>query len=822
MVVSDPDAISQEALKSFIQDADEGDSFEIAIDYNILNQVSEQLYNNPRRAIEELVCNSYDAAATQCYVSTPKNNEGSLQVLDNGVSMDGQGLQNLWEVAGGEKKEKAQEGEERTISGNDISERRQIGRFGVGKLAAYALGDELIHVATKDGVTRIVSVAKENIKGRDTGNPPEAQIFEMNEDEARDYLGSYLDDIPDPWDQGWDSWTLAIVDDVDREAAGDSLKAQYLDKMIRTAIPRGSDFIVYKNENEIQPQEFPDETWAEIPNLAEDEDAIGRLETKLREFWYGEKDEFDSKDDVPERLYSIETETILPYEDGEEQQAVVIPELGPVIAEGIMYKDLIRNRKLQDRNIHNIGFKVNVRGKLLNRGSPKFGTKDKNFQWWHRFRGEFEIPELDDQILVQRDSIKENLKTRLTRNILQSFYNEVRRRADNNKEEEAYNPGEFGKRFSTRSPMKSNQALQGLMDDEDEGDYPEEGWEDIELAVVDHEEESNAIQFEDQTIFVNREHPFFNHLKGAGAGPNVVRAVGEGLTGNLISAGYLSFKEIDEDLRKDILQIYDDSLRAAADYLEDPVKHLKQDLVDKSRVTGTPFEKSVMKAFRYMGLKVEHFGESGDSDLVVIIERTGNEPFRISVEVKGKEGDEKVDHNDLKKGNVEDHREDDDCDHAIGIAREFQLNGQNGSDSKLLNHFSRDDKLSLLSLEGLKEMLDKHAEKGLDHRCIKNILTNQKRPDEYEEVIREAWEEPTVTQNKTEKVIKTAYEIHEQETNTRPHFSRIRQELMEDDITEEDIKDVLHHAQTATHMVVFDDGYFGIHQKPEQIIDQLT
>lgn len=63
--------------------------------------------------------------------------------------------------------------------------------------------------------------------------------------------------------------------------------------------------------------------------------------------------------------------------------------------------------KLQDRNLHDYGFKITVHGKLLNRGDPHFGTADKVYKWFYRFAGEFEISELDVDILVHRDSVRE-------------------------------------------------------------------------------------------------------------------------------------------------------------------------------------------------------------------------------------------------------------------------------------------------------------------------------------------------------------------------------------------------------------------------------
>lgn len=307
----------QSGLDDFFTQATREHHFPIQISYDILRQVSSQLYSNPRRAIEELVCNSYDAAATECYLSTPDGEGDVLQVLDNGISMGKDGLENLWEVAGGKKKQLAEEGRERKINADGVRGRRQIGRFGVGKLAAFALGNELTHVATKDGITRIVSVSQEDIIGHDMEDPPQAEVYSLAEDEARDHLGSYLNDIPDPWERGWDSWTLAVVDQIGEENTGRDLKPEYLDRMIRTAIPREANFTICRNNRRVEPRDYPDEYYARIENLAEDVEAQDKVEQALKHFWVEWSEEYNDVADVPQEKYNLEVVRITPYEDSE-------------------------------------------------------------------------------------------------------------------------------------------------------------------------------------------------------------------------------------------------------------------------------------------------------------------------------------------------------------------------------------------------------------------------------------------------------------------------------------------------------------------------
>jgi len=120
-----PKTVLSDISKRLIEtgDAVKEDVVEVDISYDIIKQFSAQLYTNPRKAIEELICNSYDAGAKVCYVVLPETAHDSLLVLDDGKSMDLNGLKDLWRVAYSPK----DKGEGTPRIEND---RLQIGKFG--------------------------------------------------------------------------------------------------------------------------------------------------------------------------------------------------------------------------------------------------------------------------------------------------------------------------------------------------------------------------------------------------------------------------------------------------------------------------------------------------------------------------------------------------------------------------------------------------------------------------------------------------------------------------------------------------------------------
>ncbi len=133
------------------------DSVDINIDYAIIKHFSEHLYSSPNKAIEELVSNGFDALATQCYVYVPGEHvQNRVVVWDNGMSMDVAGIQAMWKIA---KSPKDELGPDRVVAAEGGRQRAVIGKFGIGKLASYAVGHRISHICrTSDDRYLAVSV----------------------------------------------------------------------------------------------------------------------------------------------------------------------------------------------------------------------------------------------------------------------------------------------------------------------------------------------------------------------------------------------------------------------------------------------------------------------------------------------------------------------------------------------------------------------------------------------------------------------------------------------------------------------------------------
>ena len=103
---------------------------EVRLSYRIVELFSEGLYTSPNKAIEELVANSFDAGAQRVHVLLSPNlhdQSATITVVDDGEGMNEEGLKRHWLIGISNKRKLPV----------PPRGRKQIGKFGIGKLATY-------------------------------------------------------------------------------------------------------------------------------------------------------------------------------------------------------------------------------------------------------------------------------------------------------------------------------------------------------------------------------------------------------------------------------------------------------------------------------------------------------------------------------------------------------------------------------------------------------------------------------------------------------------------------------------------------------------
>ncbi|MFQ5650187.1 MAG: ATP-binding protein [bacterium] len=98
----------------------------ITVDKSHITTLGERLYTESIELIRELVNNAYDADATRVKVTIRPD---MVKVEDDGAGMDGEGLQQYFNIGSPEKLQKSK---------SPVYKRDRIGQFGIGKFASLA------------------------------------------------------------------------------------------------------------------------------------------------------------------------------------------------------------------------------------------------------------------------------------------------------------------------------------------------------------------------------------------------------------------------------------------------------------------------------------------------------------------------------------------------------------------------------------------------------------------------------------------------------------------------------------------------------------
>lgn|GEM_PF-4819304 len=190
--------------------------------------------------------NAYDALATDVRLLVPANvaaEDAMIWVIDNGESMDVEGLHELCQIASSNKR-----------VDEDARPRQPIGRFGIGKLATYVLAQQLTHVCKKNSRYLAITMNYAAIPhGSDAStHPVNLDVRELTEDEAKTALQPMkaLEGGVDAFDWLFDgktpeSWTVAVMSQL-KPLARD-LKLGRLRWILSTALPMSPKFRLHLN-----------------------------------------------------------------------------------------------------------------------------------------------------------------------------------------------------------------------------------------------------------------------------------------------------------------------------------------------------------------------------------------------------------------------------------------------------------------------------------------------------------------------------------------------------------------------------------------------
>ncbi|GAA4807997.1 hypothetical protein GCM10023200_52090 [Actinomycetospora chlora] len=692
------------------------DQVTVDIDNAIISHFSEHLYNSPNKAIEELVSNGFDAFAKNVHVYIPGAYvEDRVVVWDDGGSMDIPSLKNLWLIA----KSPKDDGSDRVVT-RDGRTRSLIGKFGIGKLASYAIGHRITHLCKVSGRYLAVTVDYRTVPtGRVPGDPGDATaeriktpIRELLESEMRELAGAQFSQAPQSFDTLFDSdsWTLAVIDLL----KGAELKPGRLRWVIGNGMPLRPDFRVFVEETEATPRILKGalQDWKINDPLVVD---------ALRAVWSAARKDGHVQGDLPD-----------PTTDGE----LTFPKLGTVTASVRLFEESLYKPGSDDARSY--GFFILVRGRLINTDDEKFLLDDPNYGTFYRSQFVIDADGLDAELLADRERLRRDTPaTRELAAIQRGLFRAARAWLNKNDEETSARERPES-RLPTHSRDLFREPIQALLDLLPEGQQPAVNLDDPTIATASMATSDRLGVFDSTSgsLNVNESHPFYQVVKSrAGRGRRADKvmqafellAVAEKLTeGHLYAAG------VKDDVVEDLFSWRDRLFRALALAYDRNAEDVVLELRAASIPGAARFEDAVAEAFQYMGFIATRDGGSGKKD-VLAIAPIGPGEKRFIVEAKGSQ--EAVGNVTAAVGGAAAHRDAVGATHALIVAREF-TGWRNGDEAAILRECRAAKGVSVVQVETLVQLMRAVDEYSYPLSLIADALFEIEEPEAKDERIK--------------------------------------------------------------------------------------
>ena len=694
-------AIEAATAEAYFEIGEPVQAVEINVDHAIVKHFSEHLYSSPNKAIEELVSNGFDALATRCYVYVPGEHVPSRVVVwDNGISMGVDGITAMWQIA---KSPKEALGRDRVVTAEG-RQRAVIGKFGIGKLASYAVGHRISHICrTPDGRHLAVSVDYRSFTGSDDSGAgalksAEGEAAEATKVGAASKVGQVVAKAGKPAEGGAEAspthtsireltlaqaeeavrsilptgdatdfmlkekhWTLAVIDDL---RLTKPLYPGRLSWVLGNGMPLRPDFQVWVEDVEVHPKlaSNASTTWS----LSET-----AVQEALKSAWSDalEKERVSGEIDFEPPV--LDPQSYEAKEPDAAEPAVVFPTLGRVTVSVRLFEDSLSTHADEGRSY---GFFLMVRGRLVNPDDDKLFLHDPSFGTFYRSQFIIRANGIDAELLADRESLRRDTAMTRELQVLQAALYRAARVAINSKDEVKANTAKPESRLPVRSRELFRDPMAALFSRAETKPTSIN----LDEPIIDRKalgESESLSQLESSTghLQVNSAHPFYRVVEsqagGGKRGSAVMRAFDLFAVAERLTEGFLYGRGLPEDQVLDILQWRDRLFRSLAlaygRNADDAILELRASSVEgKAR-----FENAIAEMFRLMGFTATRDGASGEKD-VIVVAPVGPGHRVFIVEAKGSAGP--VDNVPAAVASAASHRDKvNGAAHAIIVAREF-------------------------------------------------------------------------------------------------------------------------------------------------------
>lgn len=702
----------------------------VELSTRFLHHFSEQLYSSPQKAFEELISNGWDAGANYVDVrisSDLADPNATLCVLDNGVSMDAEGLRQLWHIAFSPK-----------AGVSELHGRKVIGKFGIGKLATYVLANKLTYLCkAADGKIRRVTMDYGDIDPSDKlVRELELDLYEVTDTDFRAAVGaldagptilSIIDGglapppktaIDDTNDQFGDAeappalvtsatWTLAVLSSL--KPTGRELRVNVLKRMLEAALPFGSVMAISINGERLSSSKIDSQvmkTWVIGPELKISELELGE----------GADDVDDSPSPTPApsgrtkkanrkavTAQSPAPTTKITITTNASPASIDIPGVGRVTGRVSLFVDRISGGKSEERGASN-GFHVNVLGRVVNQADPSFGEKNLSHAAWARFRMTVRADGLNEFLTTDREKFMEKRELKIFRAFLRQMFNVARQHYDSDPNAELPKGGDVlvnslgvlslsPLRNVVSETLRTQAPLPGLFDEngvtdrkEKRRSWREETADNIRNALgqVKYEklDDDTFVKFRisDNTIVINKNHPFTAEHSRTRAEKELLRTVA---MVTLLTDVYALDLGIEPPALSMIREYRDRLMRYRAMQRRQSGLHIARLLLSTQHDSGNSklLETAVSDALRYLGFQVLDLAKPGEPEGIASAYPTPTQKaptdedphpplYSFSFDAKSSKHDAASTGN-IKLDGIAEHRDRYGADHALVIAPGF-------------------------------------------------------------------------------------------------------------------------------------------------------
>ncbi|CAJ4358235.1 HSP90 family protein [Burkholderia pseudomallei] len=693
----------------------------VVLTNELVGLLSSQLYRTPIKAVEELVVNSFDADAAECHLAVPSPDTfvpgsagGFVAVLDDGLGMDDKGLIALWEI--GKSRKRDEETSKRY-------KRAQIGKFGIGKLATYAIANCVTYISKSESGIYAVTLDYREFKSESESTAP-VRIKTVKVDDWLSFCAT-LDGVLAALHVGKEffdkpHWTLCLLEDLKERVT--KIRLGRLSWVLRTAMPFDptNKFQLFLGGDEIKSSKSDYEIVISFKVTELPQSRLDGLNSIGQENWRVVGDSIVSKT----------------FPSG--------------IRGAIDVFDRALTGKSDDLGRSN-GFFIRVRGRLLNEDDPLFGMEPLSFQTFNRFRAELQVNDLDPYVLSSREEIENaDAKQQLER-FLNACFNEARIRFE--AYELAAHNGQKTKQEEQRQYVDSRLVERPVADvltssrGSSDGSEADDSW--FYLRTVEPQaveplidrlysqprtgytylaenlgKTSRIVKFdvEKSEFTINLDHEFVqSHYDDLSSR----RVLYDFVTAEALLEVHLREEGVPSHIAGDILERRDRLLRGlATDHAFSP-KLIAQSLKD-SAANQYDLEIALVRAARTLGFVATHISGSGEPDGIARLMAYPGGELKITLEAKSSGDVPQL--GQLDMAGIQEHYTKLGCQGVLMIAPSYP--GSTRGEESALAYRAKQAKVSCWTIDQLASVVENVETRHITAKDVLDIVASAFSPDE--------------------------------------------------------------------------------------------